>query len=203
MATDVARLSYDPARHYTGVANQQGRVTLEAEENEERLILTEERRSELLDIVGPAGTPDDGYALSSPGDYDLEIGAGTMYVGGVRVSLDAPILYSDQPDWLDHAGDPDYHDPGREAGRTEHVVLGLTETDVTATEDPVLREVALGGPDAAARTRILQRIYRLPTDGKDCAAALKEDEKHWAKEGLVFDPETMEQVQRPAARHLG
>src|SRR5690349_20560006 len=123
MATDVARLSYDPARHYTGVATQQGRVTLEAEENEERLILGEERRVELLDIIGPAGTPDGGYALSSPGHRDLEIGAGTMYVGGIRVSLDEPILYSAQPDWLDAIGDPAFHRQKRSKSGHEHVVL--------------------------------------------------------------------------------
>lgn len=189
MATDVARVSYDRARQYTGVVPQQGRVTLEAEENEERTILGEERRLELLDIIGPAGTPDDGYALSSPGGFDLTIGVGTMYVGGVRVELDAPVDYADQPDWLDHEGDPDWlpvpnldHVP-----EDEHVVLVLTETDVTATEDPALREVALGGPDGAARTRILQRIERLATKARDCAGALATDEELWASEGLVFD----------------
>lgn len=191
MATDVARLSYDAARRYTGVATQQGRVTLEAEENEERLILGEERRVELLDIIGPAGTPDGGYALSSPGHHDLEIGAGTMYVGGIRVSLDEPILFSAQPDWLDAVGDPAFHRQKRSKSGHEHVVLELIETDVTASEDPVLREVALGGPDAAARTRILQRVYRFPTDGDDCAGALSEDEAIWEEDGLVFDPKTM------------
>ena len=46
-------MSFDPARKYTRVLSQQGRVTLEAEENEERVILAEERRHELLDIIGP------------------------------------------------------------------------------------------------------------------------------------------------------
>ena len=85
MATDIARLSFDPARHYTGVAAQQGRVTLEAEQNEQRIIDAEERRLELIDIIGPAGTPDDGYAISAATGFDFTIGAGTMYVGGLRV----------------------------------------------------------------------------------------------------------------------
>src|SRR4051812_9596219 len=125
MATDVARVSFERARRYTGVVPQQGRVTLEAEENEEHRILVEERRLELIDVVGPVGTPDDGYALSSPGGLDLQIGPGTMYVGGNRVELDAPVDYAHQPDWLDHEGDPAWlpepdsdHVPG-----TEHVVL--------------------------------------------------------------------------------
>ena len=69
-------------------------------------------------------------------------------------------------------------------------MLVLTETDVTATEDPVLREVALGGPDGAARTRILQHIRRVENSGGDCRAALLTDEAVWAAEGLTFDAAT-------------
>ena len=193
MAADIARTSFDTARAYTGVVPQQGRVTLEAEENEERSILADERRRELLEIVGPGGTPDDGYAVSSASGFDLTIGPGTMYVGGMRVELDAPITYGAQPDWLDHDGDPEFVPvPAEGSPGNEHVVLVLNETDVTATEDPVLREVALGGPDGAARTRILQRIHRFATEGTDCAAALDADEQAWAAAGLTFDPDTMQ-----------
>src|ERR687886_816236 len=108
MATDVARLSFDPARGYRGVVPQQGRVSLEAEQNEQRVIDSEERRKELLDIVGPAGTPDDGYEVSG--------GPGTMYVGGWRVRLDDALGDYQQPDWLDRGRD------WKETGR-EHVVL--------------------------------------------------------------------------------
>src|SRR5271166_5352 len=103
MATDIARLSFDPARLYRGVVPQQGRVTLEAEQNEQRVIDSEERRKEIIDIVGPAGTPDNGYAVSQgqgPG-FDLSIGHGTMYVGGWRVELDADLDTAKQPDWID------------------------------------------------------------------------------------------------------
>ena len=37
----------------------------------------------LLDVVGPAGTPDDGYAVGPASGTDLTIGAGTMYVGSM------------------------------------------------------------------------------------------------------------------------
>jgi hypothetical protein len=186
MATDIARLSFDPARHYRGVVPQQGRVSLEAEQNEQRVIDIEERRKELLDIVGPAGTPDNGYAVSSSGNgFELTIGAGTMYVGGWRLELDADLGDFDQPDWLDRPGD------WAEVGR-EHVVLWVQDTDVTAVEDPALYEVALGGPDGAGRTRLLQRILRLRTTGETCAQALAQDRKQWVRRGLEFNPKTME-----------
>jgi hypothetical protein len=191
MAIDLARASFDRARQYTGVAPQQGRVSLEAESNEAREILADASRAQLREIVGPAGTPDDGYAITGIGGYDFTIGAGTMYVGGNRVELGEDITYSDQPDWLDHDGDPEYVAPGPPEVN-EHVLLVLREYDVTATEDPALREVALGGPDGAARTRIVQRVQRLATSGNDCPAALAEDVKHWKDEGLTFDAETME-----------
>jgi hypothetical protein len=145
MATDVARLSFDQARQYTGVVPQQGRVSLEAEQNEQRVIDAEERRRDLLDIVGPAGTPDDGYAVTGSGG-DVVVNPGRMYVGGLRLQLDAPVPYSKQPDWLDR---PD--DESGQSGQSgiEHVVLVVEEVDVTAVEDVMLYEPALGGPDGA------------------------------------------------------
>jgi hypothetical protein len=110
-----------------------------------------------------------------------------MYVGGLRVELDEPVSYADQPDWLDRPVD-DAGDAGQGAG---HVVLLLRETDVTAVEDPMLYEPALGGPDGAARTRVLQHVEVLATDATTCSDALAEDEKEWAAQGATFDPGTM------------
>ncbi|GAA1954763.1 DUF6519 domain-containing protein [Microbacterium deminutum] len=183
MATDVARLSFDPARRYRGVVAQQGRVSLEAEANEQRTIDIEEQRAEVIDIVGPVGTPDDGYAVSSGTGFELTIGPGTMYVGGWRVTLAEALGDYHQPDWLDRPRG------WKETGR-EHVLLTVTETDVTAVEDPALYEVALGGPDGAARSRLLQHIERHETDAATCADAIAEDIKHWLQEGLRYDPET-------------
>ena len=193
MATDVARLSFDPARHYTGVLQQQGRVTLEAEQNEQRIIDAEERRRELLEIVGPAGTPDNGYAVSSPAPGATSRSApGTMYVGRVAgrarraARRPAPARLADT------------EPPGRGRGsigpwqRPAHP----HECDVTAVEDPALYEVALGGPDGAARTRLLQHVEVRATQQDTCASALADDEQGWAARGLVFDPATMQLASR-------
>ena len=190
--TDVARLSYDWARRYTGVAPQQGRVTLEAEENEEREILAHERRLELLDLIGGAATPDDGYAISAAAaNGDFTIGPGTMYVGGLRVELEQAIDYYSQPDFLDFDTDLDFGATvGANQGGNQHALLVLVEADVTATEDPVLREVALGGPDGATRRRLLQRIVALPTTGTDCSSAGAADVQWWLNDGLELDPST-------------
>lgn len=191
MATDIARISFDSGRKYTDTVPQQGRVSLEAEENEQHAIDHVERLKELLDIVGPAGTPHNGYAVTYNGAGSPQIGPGIMYVGGLRVGNEAAFMYAAQPDWLDSDGDPAFAAPVGNQTVNEHVVLVLTEVDVTATEDPMLLEAALGGPDGAARRRILQRVYRIPTTAADCAGATQTDASVWAADGLTFDPQTM------------
>ncbi|MEU4244752.1 DUF6519 domain-containing protein [Actinoplanes sp. NPDC026619] len=187
MATDIARLSFDPSRRYTGVVPQQGRVTLEAEQGEERMIAARERRLELIDIIGPAGTPDDGYEVSSPGPAVLLVDPGTMYVGGNRVEVPAPVDILQQPDWLDGPGRGALFERPR-----GHVLLTVREREVTAVEDPALSEPALGGPDGAARARLVQHIEVRGVESANCAGALAEDIKSWATEGLTYDPATAE-----------
>ena len=89
---------------------QQGRVTLRLDWNESLAISAEEsRRKDLLDIVGPPGTPDNGYAVTFPvPGFDFQVGAGAMYVGGMRAYLPQGVLYSQQSDWLDNIIDPDW-----------------------------------------------------------------------------------------------
>lgn len=202
MGADRARVSYNPRQQYRSVVMQQGRVTLEADWNESQAILGEELRHETLDIIGPAGTPDNGYEIVVTGKvpvppFDFTVSAGTMYVGGVRLVLDTAVQYSNQPDWLDHSGDPDWIMPSSNNPPTdEYIYLLVREQEVSAVEDSALREVALGGPDTAARTRMIQHIVRLAAQATDCAGGLAAAEAYWAKEGLTFEPATMRLVPR-------
>lgn len=210
MSSDKARITYDEKQQYRSVVMQQGRVSLEADWNEQGWIVAEEIRKEALDFVGPSGTPDDGYAVSKgskSGPYDLSIKPGTLYVGGLRVNLDpqsdtTSLSYSNQPDWLDHDpvfgpehidGDPYWVDlPKDKPNSNEYVYLLLREQEVSAVEDSALLEVALGGPDTTARTRLIQRIIRTSTGQVDCPSALEDlTKEHWKQQGLVFDPLTM------------
>jgi hypothetical protein len=187
MPSDRDRFSYDEKQQYRSVVAQQGRVTVPADWNESQEIFAEEQRKEALDIVGPAGTPDDGYRIdvpqSSP-DYDFLIAPGTMYVGGERVFLPQQITYFTQPDWID-APRPN-PDPV-----LEFIYLQLQEQEVSAVEDSTLKDVALGGPDTTQRTRLLQHIVRTPTQAKTCPEALLEQIAAWLAQGLTFDPATM------------
>lgn len=196
MGSDIARRTYDRSRQYRAVVMQQGRVTVEADWNEEWQIVNEEERKEALDVVGPSGTPDDGYHVMpvAQAPFDFAVSEGTMYVGGIRVALDNPVQYSRQLEWIDHPQDPTWvnpHDVARAQTRREFIYLYLREQEVSAVEDTVLREVALGGPDTAQRTRLVQRIVRAPTQAEDCPSALEQAAGQWAAKGLAFDPNTM------------
>jgi hypothetical protein len=194
MAGDRARITYFPPRKYREVVSLQGRVLLEADSNEGQRIFTEEVRHHAFDFVGPSGTPDDGYKVTAL-PTDFQIGPGTMYVGGLRTTLEQAINYSSQPDWLDTALSQPWTDNlwlpvGALVKSNSHVILVLREQEITAVEDHALREVALGGPDTAARTRLLQRIVAAPTKAGTCAQAAAEMTAFWSSRGLIYDPAT-------------
>ena len=205
MGSDRARVSYDPSRKWRGLVAQQGRVTVEADWNEAASIDAERDRAATLDIVGPVGTPC-GYAVtavpttgspvsSTPGD--LTVGPGTLYLGGERLDLDAPVDLSSQPDWLDQATDTLWVAPAPlpasppASVTNELVYLLAIEQEVSALEDPALSDVALGGPDTMQRLRILQHFVRWPTQCTNCTAAWSEIEKAWETIGLNLDATSM------------
>ena len=88
MKGDFTRLTHRPLRGYARVLMQQGRVTLDADWNEQRDIDARRWRLQTLDTVGPACAPQDaaGFGLEpTPDGRDLVIGPGRMYVGGQLV----------------------------------------------------------------------------------------------------------------------
>jgi hypothetical protein len=194
MGSDRARISYDPAQQYRAVVAQQGRVTLEADWNEAQQIASEELREEILDVVGPSGTPDNGYEVFGS-DFHFSTSPGTIYVGGMRVFSGDAVDYEKQKDWLDFEGDPDWVDPEQLAKTPpthELIYLLLREQEVSAVEDSALLEKALGGADTTNRLRLIQRIVRLSTTNTTCDSAWQIIEKLWFERGLFFDPSTQQ-----------
>ena len=66
MASDRSRRTDGLRDGYTGVVAQQGRVTLDRDFNAEHGFLTGRIEAEARDVIGPCGTPDDGFAISIP-----------------------------------------------------------------------------------------------------------------------------------------
>jgi hypothetical protein len=147
MVADIARITYDPTRQYRSLIYQQGRVTLEADNNEAAILASEALRLETLDIIGPTGAIGDGFKFYT-GSNSAGLRKGIFYLGGWRLQLDSDLLLP-----------PAQSEFGYAINRV--IVLLVTEQSVCAVEDQALREVALGGPDSAARTRLMLNVIPL------------------------------------------
>ena len=66
MRGDFSRQTFDPARHYNGVLQQQGRVQLDADWNEAEAIALYRDQTTAKDVIGLTGAPRVEPASESP-----------------------------------------------------------------------------------------------------------------------------------------
>ena len=177
MKGDFSRVSFDPRHHFSQVLQQQGRVTLDADSNEQGAILLHYLRTMARDLFGPYGAPagNAGFGLQIVQGQDgpsLLIGAGRCYVQGVLCESEG-CDYNQQPHFVPApAGEAvDTGDPLRRwlQSRTRGdnrfwIYLDVWERHITALEMPPLREVALGGPDTCSRVQVIWQVRALPLD---------------------------------------
>ncbi|BDC51024.1 hypothetical protein F183_A33400 [Bryobacterales bacterium F-183] len=147
MPADYSRNTYRPERGYTSVRLQQGRVPLDADWNEQVDIEAGLRRAALIDLIGGACAP-----ASLPDSFKVSLGGGFVRAAAGRMWVRGHLCQSDTQlrTQLPTA-------PGRYA-----VYLEAFERLITAIEDPEIREVALGGPDTAVRTKIELHLRVVP-----------------------------------------
>ncbi len=185
MRGDFSRYTFDPKKRYSGVWMQQGRVQLDSDWNEQQAINRHRIEAECRDVVGRSGAPatDPGFEITVDNDGDLCIGKGRYYVDGIlcenndeRKDTDH-IKYQDQPD-LPDAPDIIAMLSGADYGV---VYLDAWHRDVTAIDDPQIKETALGGADTATRSKVVWQVKVLPLktmpDQSDCDAQLFKDNK--------------------------
>ena len=101
MATDVARLSFDPgaALHAASSRSRAGSASRRSRTSSGSSTPRSAARNCSTSSARPAPRT---TATRCPAPAArLTVGAGTMYVGGLRVELDADLDYTQQPDWLD------------------------------------------------------------------------------------------------------
>ncbi len=185
MKGDFTRDTFDPKKHYSSVRMQQGRVQVDADWNEQQDITDHRIETETVDVVGPCGGPihDAGFALEPQGN-DLNIGAGRYYVDGILCENDGDVLYSEQPDLpldapvIATMADPPVPIPPPEDG-TYLGYLDVWSRHLTALEDPSIREVALGGPDTATRTKTTWQVRLHRIDDADLPANCLSDFAFW------------------------
>lgn len=199
MKADLTRNTDQPAASYRSVLLQQGRVQLDADFNEQQAIALRRIETETVDSIGAAGAPMDhpGFELTGNGKQ-VQISAGRFYVDGLLCSNAAPCTVVTQP-WLPVAASPVvpvtpadqsllalppgtatalaetavYNAAGAVVPPPDGLYIGYLEAwvrHVTALEDPLLREVALGGPDTATREQLLWQVKLLRAG--DLTAAL-------------------------------
>ena len=176
MAQDRSRSAFDvrKPKHWSSLQAQQGRLLSDDDWNEADAIDKDDLRHVHAHVIGPAGSPDDGFRLSNPRvsgtAIDFDLLPGTMYVGGLRVTLEQSEAFSLQRDWLQQ---PASERPALgNAERIDLAYLEVWQQPVTAVEDDELQEVALGGPDTSVRLRTMRRVRLRPNVGTEsCATA--------------------------------
>lgn len=180
MKSDNSRVTFDARKHFSGVRLQQGRVQIDADANEQSDIVNHRIETEAGDVIGLCGAPLHNPAFHIVGDLDglsaeerallgntrpltgtakiptgfalpdFLISAGRYYVDGILCENEDLISYLTQPD-LPHA--PRIDEPGLYV-----VYLDVWQRLLTALDDPSIREVALGGPDTATRTKTVWQV---------------------------------------------
>jgi hypothetical protein len=154
MRGDFSRDTYDRIRHFSRVLQQQGRVQIDADWNEQAEILLHYVRTLAADLIGPfAGPSGDGLGFEIAGTGKaggLKIGRGRYYVDGILCENERIVHYAAQDDYP--------APPPLVASDTYVVYLDVWERHLTALEDDRIRDVALGGPDTATRTKVVWQV---------------------------------------------
>lgn len=173
MKGDFSRLTFRRHKRFSGVRMQQGRVQLDADWNEQVDITEHMLSTEVVDLVGHSGGPQDGAAftiapdeataqaagLPTPTPGDFTIGPGRYYVAGLLLENDAPVSYQKQPDY------PGATAPALEKDKVYLAYLDVWQRHITALEDPEIGEPALGGADTATRTRNIWQVKLHEVEG--------------------------------------
>lgn len=161
MKGDFSRIRFTPKKQYTAVLEQQGRVSLDADANEQCAIDGYLRRTEAVDVIGDYGAPanDAGFAITLAGNQIL-IGKGRYYVKGLMCENPQDNLaYGSQPYLIGPSPtDSALLSELQQKGGNIQVFLQVWQRLVTALDDPCLREPALGQADTTAR---LQTVWRV------------------------------------------
>ena len=156
MKGDFSRDSFDPIKHYTRVLMQQGRVQLDADWNEQIAILLYRMECLVTDLIGSGGGPNRSFEIVPiESTRDFTVLKGRFYVGGIMVESDSDFSYSSV---AKESGEITSLKPDQ----PYLVFLDAWEELVTNLQDPGIADVALGGLDTTARTRIAWRVRVQP-----------------------------------------
>src|SRR5664280_234562 len=181
MKGDFSRIRFNSGKNYTAVLQQQGRVALDADANEQTAIDAYLRDTANVDVIGKYGAPADaaGFAIEIKNGKIL-IGRGRYYVDGILVENDKVAKYSEQlflipptQSGAEQISEPDLI-AALDAGKTVQFVLEVWRRFVTELDDPCLVEPAIGQADTTGR---LQTVWRVVGMIGGAASASTSDSK--------------------------
>lgn len=154
MKGDFSRDSFDVGKHFIRVLNQQGRVQLDADWNEQVSTLLHYLQTLAADLIGPHGAPShiaDSFSISPADDnLDFKILEGRYYVDGILCENEADTTYINQPDYP--------NPPPLVAGESYFVYLDVWERHLNALQDEAIAEPALGGMDTCSRSKLVWQV---------------------------------------------
>lgn len=189
MSLDLSRDSFRPDRDYARVVQQQGRVQLDSDLNEQGVIFDRRMRTMTIDLAlaafHPAAMPDSfritrvgGELMIDPGRYWVDgllaenRGAGAQAWDAELEQMlgSGPIPYSEQP----YLPDP----PPPNPDRVHLAYLDLWRRPITYVEDSSLVEKAVG-VDSAARELGVWQVRLLPIDRDNASCGEVEEDPAW------------------------
>lgn len=172
MKGDFARVTFDSTLHYSQVFQQQGRVMLEADWNEQAGIQLNLLRTLVADLVGPCWAAGSGFQLAMAAKLpDWTLTPGHFYADGILCVNESACTFGTQP----HLPTPDTiagndGSSGQPAGFA--LWLDVWERHVCALEAPALADIALDGIDTASRAQVIWQMRMLDLDPQKAAASL-------------------------------
>ncbi|HEV2099511.1 MAG TPA: DUF6519 domain-containing protein [Stellaceae bacterium] len=198
MAGDYTRLRFDPKNDGSGILQQQGRVMLDQDWNEQVELVRRRIRAGTLDTVGagvvPLQTPE-GFHIQLTAANDLTIGVGRIYVDGLLAEnhgtgptvydakLDEqvgsqPIPYEQQPylptPWTLPGPNP-FQLPQPPDNGPHLVYLDVWTREETWLQDPLLIEKAVG-VDTVTRLQTAWQVRVLKDVGTGVNCATPDDQ---------------------------
>lgn len=164
MRGDFSRVTFDRAKHFSRVLKQMGRVTLDADDNEQADIVLHLLRTLAHDLMGPFATPvGAGFELTA--GADLHISRGHCYVDGILVENDIDDwAYTRQKNYPLSDGDLVAERLKTRNGPAVYLYLDVWERYISALDDDEIREKALGGPDTCGRSQVVWQVKSIDAD---------------------------------------
>jgi len=166
MKGDFSRIRFTPGQHFTSVLQQQGRVSLDADANEQCAIDEYLRGVQTIDTLGDVGGPRDdaGFGIT------VEDASARIHIYGGRYYVHGLLCESSATDYMDqrYLVNPSVTDEDllKElvAGKIDAICVELQvwQRLVTALDDPCLLEPALNQADTTARLQTVWRVVASP-----------------------------------------